>query len=191
MRLRRRVALYSQNEASLGVVAFLLQLRLHLDVVRCGTAADIALAGCELTILVLNSPDERNGLERLCGELQGKSVLFDQKGLLSEAAWAAGAYVCGKAGPGRLLDTVRVLLTHKRGPKPRGGLSGSLPHPTKEDHTKGRGDGGAVQRVENQKAVSHPSPRALENASAFSHIPTAPAAAVSFLSFRAHKHIDG
>ena len=103
----------------MGVLAYILQLRLRLDLTRCATASQAALADCELTILVLDNREEGAGLQKLCEQLKGSSLVYDPQSLSSEAECSATAYLGGQLEPARILDRVSALLVRRRGVKPR------------------------------------------------------------------------
>lgn len=119
MRPRRRVAIYSQNERASAALTYLLRLRLHITITQCSTAAEAATAGCELTILLLNDREEKAGLQALCQQLKGASLLCDLKRVSSEDECAATAYLPGPLDSALVLDRARALLLRRRGPKPQ------------------------------------------------------------------------
>lgn len=119
MRPRRRVAIYSQDEQTSAVLAYLLPLRLHVTITQCATAAEADLARCELTILILSDREEKAGLQALCEQLERPSLLCDPRRLSSEAECAATEYLGGPLDSGRVLHRARALLLRRRGPKPQ------------------------------------------------------------------------
>ncbi len=113
--------MYSRDEQSAGVLAYLLRLQLNLAVECCAKAAEAAASGCELNILILTEPGEKAELQELCECLHGSSLLYDPQTLTSEADWTATAYVHGRLEPSRFLDRVRALFKQRRGPKSQAG----------------------------------------------------------------------
>ena len=128
MRPRRRVALYSYDQQSAGVAAYLLRLRLNLEVECCATATQLAVAGCELFILILTASREKVQFRELCACLPGPSLLYDPQALLPEAECSATFYLQGPIKAERLLDCVRIMLVRRRGPKPADRFVRLSPH---------------------------------------------------------------